>query len=121
VEEGQYIIEAQVFLLFFGAVLTLIGVVVFFLLAWFKETTGESNVVKILQAEFRLSNPGLVIFIGGLGLMIAPVFLGQGLSGDNPQDPTPTVVTAPTLTPTPQATIIAPEPSVTPVPIELKR
>jgi hypothetical protein len=32
-------------------VLTLIGVIVFFLLAWFKETTGESNVVKILQGS----------------------------------------------------------------------
>ena len=58
---GRDVIETQMFLLFFGAVLTLIGVVIFFLLAWFKETTGESNVVKILQAEFRLSNPGLVI------------------------------------------------------------
>jgi formate hydrogenlyase subunit 3/multisubunit Na+/H+ antiporter MnhD subunit len=69
-------IEVQAFLLVFGAVLTLIGVIVFFLLAWFKETTGQQNVVKILQAEFRLSNPGLVIFVGGLGLMVAPIFPG---------------------------------------------
>jgi hypothetical protein len=42
----------QVFLMAFGAILALIGVVVFFLLAWFKETTGQDhqNAIKILQA-----------------------------------------------------------------------
>ena len=68
----------QVFLMAFGAVLALIGVVVFFLLAWFKETTGQDqhNAIKILQAEFRFSNPSLVIFAGGLLLMVAPFFIG---------------------------------------------
>jgi hypothetical protein len=97
-------IEVQAFLLVFGAVLTLIGVIVFFLLAWFKETTGQQNVVKILQAEFRLSNPGLVIFVGGLGLMVAPFFLGQAPSGGDPPPPTPTVAAPPTLTPPPSPT-----------------
>jgi hypothetical protein len=89
----------QVFLMAFGAVLALIGVVVFFLLAWFKETTGQDhhNAIKILQAEFRFSNPALVIFAGGLILMIAPIFVGQNSPISQPPTPTP----APTATPAP--------------------
>jgi hypothetical protein len=83
----------QVFLMAFGAILALIGVVVFFLLAWFKETTGQDhqNAIKILQAEFRFSNPALVIFAGGLILMIAPIVLGQTTQANPPLTPTPSV------------------------------
>jgi hypothetical protein len=90
----------QVFLMAFGAVLALIGVVVFFLLAWFKETTGQDhqNAIKILQAEFRFSNPALVIFAGGLILMVLPFFIGQGTLVSPPPTPTPPVIS---ITPTP--------------------
>ncbi len=87
----------QVFLMAFGAVLALIGVAVFFLLAWFKETTGQNqqNAIKILQAEFRFSNPALVIFAGGLILMVVPFFIGQTTLVSPPPTPTPVVQIAP--------------------------
>jgi hypothetical protein len=79
----------QIFLMGFGAVLAVIGVIVFFLLAWFKETTGQEhhNAIKILQAEFRFSNPALVIFAGGLLLMVSPLFLDQAARNNPPPAP----------------------------------
>jgi hypothetical protein len=97
----------QVFLMAFGAILALIGVVVFFLLAWFKETTGQDqhNAIKILQAEFRFSNPSLVIFAGGLLLMVAPFFIVGNAQGGSPPPSAPVAMDA---TPSIAATSLAP-------------
>lgn len=123
----------QVFLMAFGAILALIGVVVFFLLAWFKETTGQDqhNAIKILQAEFRFSNPSLVIFAGGLLLMVAPFFIGSDTPSAPPPTPTPAIVNAappvvaanPTPTPTPRPTVVpaAVEPATTEAPTPLQQ
>lgn len=96
----------QLFLMVFGAVLSLIGIAVFFLLAWFKGSGGEHNVVKLAQAEFRLSHPALVIFVVGVALMVAPFFLplpSRGAPGPGPTltaTPTPRPLRTPTPTPT---------------------
>lgn len=111
----------QVFLMAFGAILALIGVVVFFLLAWFKETTGQDqhNAIKILQAEFRFSNPSLVIFAGGLLLMVAPFFIGGNAQGGPPPASTPVVVNAtPSIAATSPAPTLAQQSAAVPVAAE---
>jgi hypothetical protein len=104
----------QAFILVCGTILTLIGVIVFFLLAWFKKTTGESNVVKILQAEFRLSNPGLVMFILGMAMTAAPSFL---MLGSSFLEQTPSADNPPPSISTPQAAIATPTPRPSPTPV----
>jgi hypothetical protein len=112
----------QVFLMAFGAILSLIGVVVFFLLAWFKETTGQDqhNAIKILQAEFRFSNPSLVIFAGGLLLMVAPFFIeGNAQSGPPPTSTTVVVNPTPSIAATSPAATLAQQSTAVPVAAEL--
>jgi hypothetical protein len=115
------------FLMIFGALLSLIGIAVFFLLAWFKESGGQHNVVKLAQAEFRLSHPALVIFVMGVALMVSPFLLlrmpgtlaafrptstATPIPGPLPK-PTPPAVIAASPTPTPARAAISP-PTPTP-------
>lgn len=65
----------ELFLMVFGAVLALIGVVVFFLLAWFKRTGGGRNEIQIGPVKVRLSDAPLVIFVGGVILVVLPFVL----------------------------------------------
>lgn len=59
----------------FGAVLALIGVVLF------ARGTGKSegtNKIKFAKLEFEFSAPSLFIFVVGCGLLVFPYFLGEG-------------------------------------------
>ena len=99
----------SVFLVSFGAFLAIVGVVVFFLLAWFKGTSGGLNVVKVFAAEFRFTHPALMIFIGGLILILAPLVIPPE-SSEKVEVPTPTptvTIVPPTATPTATPTLTA--------------
>ena len=106
-----------------GVIFAFVGVVAFFVLAWFKGGQRQENTVKILQAEFRLSHPALVIFIVGVALVVLPALRVFPPSTSVPDDmPTPTLTSVPptaTFTPvppTPTFTPVPPTPTFTPVP-----
>ncbi len=87
----------QIFLMLFGALLTLIGVAVFFALTWYKRGQEGSSVIEALD-KFKVQVPhALVIFVGGMAIMALPFFLpaisrpGQVLV---PIAPTPEVTRA---------------------------
>lgn len=73
------------FLMAFGAVLALVGVLLFS-----RRTGAESNKLKFMGMEFELSAPSLVIFILGCGLIIFP-FMQVGNNGEvvKTSDPAP--------------------------------
>lgn len=63
----------------FGAVLAIIGVVLF------AKGTGKAegtNKIKFSKLEFEFSAPSLFIFVIGCGLLVFPYFLGEGKRGE---------------------------------------
>ncbi len=88
----------QIFLMLFGALLTLIGVGVFFALTWFKRG-GEGNSVIEALDKFKVHVPhALVIFVGGVALMVVPFFVPALSGGSGPEaaagQPAPAVTPA---------------------------
>lgn len=117
--------------MFFGAILALIGIAVFFVLAWYRRTGGGRNEVQLGPVKFSLSNASLVIFVGGVVLMALPFVLPIASDGSS-RTPTPTtqvVVSTPTApvvvrptrapTPTPVPTV-RPTPTPTPTPVLIR-
>jgi hypothetical protein len=65
-------IVERYFLMFFGAVLTLLGVYLFA-----RRDSAGSNRLKLFGAEVELSAPSLVIVVLGVGLIGLPLYLGS--------------------------------------------
>jgi hypothetical protein len=116
------------FLLVLGAVLALLGIAVFFLLAWFRGGSGEHNEIQIGPVKVRLSHAALVIFVGGIILtalpFVLPLLSGGGAAPTTPTPrptaiprPIPTIAPPPTPTTAPRSIpTIAPPPTPTTAP-----
>jgi pyruvate/2-oxoglutarate dehydrogenase complex dihydrolipoamide acyltransferase (E2) component len=99
----------KIVIMAFGAVIALAGLVMLF------RGRGQEgrNVVKILGAEFDLSNSAVVVFLAGVAIFVAPLFLSQYLPSNVPSPSAPPAAPSeiPGPTPTPQQPTTSPAPA----------
>lgn len=81
----------QLAIVAFGGLFALIGVFLFILAMIFRYNPSGVSKVTFLRVGFETPQPSLVIFLVGSGLIVAPLFVGERLTGEPPRaSPTPT-------------------------------